>query len=152
LWNELFENLNEGTFIRAPRVDVSYVDIDYNNLSVNGLLNNLPVKWAFMYDGNGLFAAASGDFLCVSKKAVESVKGYDEFFTFSHMDTKILWKLHHSGMVQKVLNNTTFHIDHLRPNCEVASNNSLWTSDFHTHTYNDNWGLFNEVLEVKIYN
>jgi len=149
LWIETFNALSPECFLRAPRCDVFHNNnINYNVLSLNEIILNSAIKNKYNYTG-GLFGEASGDFLCVMAKDFHRVKGYDEGFTYSHFDSAFLNKLSHHQIHQVVLDNSTYHIDHSRPNLEKANNLNLMTKSVN-HTYHDNWGLLDELIEINI--
>jgi hypothetical protein len=153
LWDQIFDNLDNVYFLRAARSDVNYVNIDFKNLNVNEIVSLLPHKITHSYDNSGnLFYNASGDFLCVSKNKFSEVCCYDELLTYSHIDSFALNKLNKHGMKQKVLNEVTYHIDHLRPHLRTMNRYGLETSEYAPHTYNKNWGLLGEELKIKEYN
>lgn len=152
LWTEILENLDEYHFLRATRHDVLYRPIDYINSTVDNIVSALPIKCINSYDySHFLFANASGDFLCVSKRNFYKICGYDEWLTYSHIDTLGLWKLHNAGIKQKILNGGIYHIDHSRPHMDTMREHKLETQFSQGHTFNSNWGLFDETLEINEY-
>jgi len=150
LWIETFNNLSPECFLRAPRYDIFHNDvINYYDSTLDEIILKSDIKNKYTYT-EGLFGEASGDFLCVKAEDFYKVKGYDEGFTYSHFDSAFLRKLTHHQIHQTVLNNCTYHIDHSRPNLEKANNLNLMTRSV-DHTYHDDWGLVNELIEINLY-
>jgi hypothetical protein len=150
LWVETFNTLSPERFLRASRCDIFYnSDIDYNKYSLDEIILNSTIKNKYNYV-EGLFGEASGDFLCIRAEDFYRVKGYDEGFTYSHFDSAFLNKLSYHQINQIVLNNSTYHIDHARPNLEKANSLNLMTGNV-DHTYNDDWGLLNEQIKIQKY-
>jgi hypothetical protein len=152
LWDEIFENLDDTHFLRAARSDIFFKYINFEDLNVQEILKKLPTKETHWYNNSGeLFGNASGDFLCVEKNNFLKICGYDELYTYSHIDSLGLFKLRKSGIKQKVLSNVTYHIDHLRPHILTMVANNVETKGRIKHTFNDNWGLSDKDLEISEY-